>query len=668
MCGICGELRLDGREVREGDLLAMRDSLRHRGPDDAGILLDGPLGLGHRRLSIIDLSPLGRQPMVSADGRFAIVFNGEIYNHQDIRRDLEARGVVFRGGSDTEVAVNAAAVFGPAQAVSRFLGMFALAWWDFQEKTLFLCRDRVGVKPLYVSRTPGAWLFGSEMRAFLARDDFVPDIDRRALFRHFRTGYFEGPDTVFRSVKKLPPGTLATIRGDGSYRETRYFDISAAARGSYRGTYAQAQEELGALCRDAFALRLVSDVPVGMFLSGGVDSSLVSAVLRKDVGADVTHFTIGFAEPRHDETAKAEALAKSLGVAHKVLRVTPETARQALLDFCEVFDEPFGDASGIPTAILSRFAREHVKVALSADGGDEQFCGYTGYRRYPGLFYALRPVPMLVRRAVARGLSALPWERLADARLLGADRTALSPDRAARLGRFLDLLDIRDPRGLVDLYAARGLPEQAVSRLLGMPPPETDPFPPLHVPEPTDAAGLADWLMRRDFAFWLPEDILLKVDRASMAASLECRDPLLDHRIAELAFSLPMEFLVKDGQDKRLLRDLLRRRVPGGLAEQPKQGFDIPLAAWLRGPHAPLVREALGRESLTRVGVLDPDEAGLIRDRFFAGEGLYTQAVWLLLNFQMWAARWLVRGGAEGTSPQVGRRPREETWDGGGAA
>jgi len=667
MCGICGELRLDGRDVRESDILAMRDALRHRGPDDAGILIDGPIGLGHRRLSIIDLSPLGHQPMLSADGRFAIVFNGEIYNHRDIRRELESRGVAFRGGSDTEVAVNAAAVFGPLLAVPRFLGMFALALWDFQEKTLFLCRDRVGVKPLYVSRSPGACLFGSEMRAFMARPDFAPDIDRRALFRYFRTGYFEGPDTVFHNVKKLSPGVLATIRADGSYTQTRYFDISATTRGSYRGSYAQAGEELAELCRDAFALRLVSDVPVGMFLSGGVDSSLVSAVLKKDVGADITHFTIGFAERRHNETAKAEALAQSLGAPHKVLLLTPEAAREAMLDFCEIYDEPFGDASGIPTAILSRFAREHVKVALSADGGDEQFCGYTGYGRYPRIFQALQPIPWLVRRAVARGLRALPWERLADARLLGASRTALSPDRAARLGRFLDLLEIRDPRGLVDLYAARGLPEQAVSRLLGMPPPAADPFPPLDVPDPTDAAGLADWLMRRDFAFWLPEDILLKVDRASMAASLECRDPLLDHRIAEMAFSLPMEFLVNKGQDKRILRDLLRRRVPGGLADQPKQGFEIPLAAWLRGPHAPLVRDALGRENLTRVGVLDPDEAGRIRDRFFAGEGLYTQQVWLLFNFQMWAARWLGRGDAD-ASPLSGPTPGERAWGGTGAA
>ncbi|KUG28049.1 asparagine synthetase [hydrocarbon metagenome] len=657
MCGICGELRLDGRDVRETDILAMRDALRHRGPDDAGILIDGPLGLGHRRLSIIDLSPLGRQPMLSADGRFAIVFNGEIYNHRDIRRDLKSRGVIFRGGSDTEAAVNAAAVYGPGQAVSRFLGMFALALWDFREKTLHLCRDRVGVKPLYVCRAPGAWLFASEMRAFPARRDFVPDIDRAALFRHFRTGYFEGPDTVYHNVKKLPPGTLATIRADGSYTQTRYFDLSATVRGSYRGSYAQAGEELAELCRDAFALRLVSDVPVGMFLSGGVDSSLVSAVLRNDVGADVTHFTIGFAERHHDETAKAEALAKSLGVAHKVLRVTPDMARQAVLDFCEVYDEPFGDASGIPTAILSRFAREHVKVALSADGGDEQFCGYTGYRRYPGLYCALRPIPMLLRRALARGLRALPWERLADARLLGADRAALSPDRAARLGRFLDLLDIRDPRELAGLYAARGFPEQAAGRLLGMAPPPAVPFPPPEVPEPSDAAGLADWLMRRDFAFWLPEDILLKVDRASMAASLECRDPLLDHRIAELAFSLPMEFLIKGGQDKRLLRDLLRRRVPGELAGQPKQGFEIPLAAWLRGPHAPLVRDVLSRESLVRTGILDPDEAGRIRDRFFAGEGLHTQQVWLLVNFQMWAARWMGKQ-ADRTGPEPAAGPR----------
>lgn len=648
MCGICGELRFDGNAAQAENVLAMRDALRHRGPDDAGILLDGPAGLGHRRLSIIDLSPLGAQPMRSADGRFVIVFNGEIYNHREIRRELEGRGVAFRGTSDTEAAVNAAAVFGPQEAVRRFLGMFALALWDTTEKTLWLCRDRVGVKPLYIGLTPRGCLFGSEMRALMARDDFKPAVNRQALFRYFQTGYFEGPDTVFETVRKLPPGSLATVRPDGSYRETRYFDLDASARGSYQGSYAQAREELGALCREAFALRLVADVPVGMFLSGGVDSSLVSAVLKKDVGADITHFTIGFAERRHDETAKAEALAKSLGVSLKVLRLTPDIAAAALRDFCEVYDEPFGDTSGIPTFVLSRFAREHVKVALSADGGDEQFGGYTGYTNYPQYFSMVRLIPGLVRRALARGLRALPWQGLADARLLGASRTALSADRAARLERLLGLFGLDDPRDVVDLYAARGFPRQTVCRLLGMASPKTPRFPPPDLPEPTTDAGLSDWLMRRDFAFWLPEDILLKVDRASMAASLECRDPLLDHRIAELAFRLPMAFLLKDGEAKYILRDLLRRRVPGSLASQPKQGFTIPLAAWLRGPHAHLVREALDRESLERVGILDPDETGRIVARFFAGEAIHTDRIWLLYNFQCWAARWLVRNPSGG--------------------
>jgi len=644
MCGICGEVRFDGRDVREADLLAMRDALRHRGPDDAGLFLDGPVGLGHRRLSIIDLSPLGRQPMTSADGRFIIVFNGEIYNHMDIRRELASRGVAFRGGSDTETAVNAAAVFGPEAAVTRFVGMYALALWDIRERTLYLCRDRVGVKPLYVRFGAGGCQFASEMRAFCAREDFRPEIDRRALFRHFQTGYFEGPDTVFGDVKKLAPGSMAVIRADGSRRDVRAFDLADTVRGAFRGSYAQALEELSALCADAFAMRLMADVPVGMFLSGGVDSSLVSAMLKKDVGADITHFTIGFAESGHDETAKAEVLATSLGVAHKVLRLTPETAREALRDFCEVYDEPFGDPSGVPTYVLSKFAREHVKVALSADGGDEQFCGYTGYARYPRLYFALRRIPGLVRRAVARAVRPMPWQALADSRLLGARREGRGADRAARLGRLVDMLDVDSPRGLVECYAARGFPAREVSRLLGMPPPEAPVFPAPGLPDPADPDGLADWLMRRDFAYWLPEDILLKVDRASMAASLECRDPLLDHRIAQFAFSLPMSFLMQGGQGKRPLRDLLRRRVPGALADQSKKGFEIPLAAWLRGPHAPLVREALSRESLERVGVLDPDAATGIVRRFFAGEGINTNRVWLLFNFQMWADRWLRPG------------------------
>ena len=637
MCGICGEVTFTGEPVEAENLRRMREALARRGPDDFGEMLEGCVGLGQRRLSIIDLSPLGRQPMDDARGAFSIAFNGEIYNYRDIRRDLEPLGIAFRGGSDTEVAVNAVAEWGLDHALARFRGMFALAVWDRSKRRLHLVRDRVGIKPLYYAKLPDRLLFGSEMRAILAHPGFRPEMNGKALARYLTLGYFPGRETIFSNVFKALPGHSLTVDEDGSISEHAYWRLADVRRGAFAGSRDEAREELDLLMRDAFALRLVSDVPVGLFLSGGVDSSLVSAVLRKDLGVDIVNFTIGFDEQAFNEAGAAKALSENLGLRHEVRLVSPAEAQQALVRLPDIYDEPFGDASGIPTSILCAFAREQVKVALSADGGDEQFCGYTGHVRYPSLFGAMRRVPLLLRRALAGAAQKLPHASLA---AMAGGAGGRRPHRAALLEKLLDLGRCPDPSAVLSLYARKGFSDPEAAALAGLEQPLPG-FPPANSPAGAFAdvafEDMADALMRMDFAYWLPEDILLKVDRASMHHSLECRDPLLDHRIAEFAFSLPLEYLYGNGEQKRILRRALYDRVPRELVDRPKRGFEIPLYDWLKGPWRSMVEERLSPKRTAASGLVDPDLVAAEIAAFMERPGRDPMRVWLLLTLQLWA-------------------------------
>jgi len=641
MCGICGEYAFNAPPVDPAAVTAMRDALIHRGPDDAGLFIDDRIGLGHRRLSIVDLSPLGRQPMTSADGSTIIVFNGEIYNHADIRRDLAARGVPFRGGSDTETAVNAVAVLGFEAALARFQGMFALALWDARERCLTLCRDRVGVKPLYYALTGGRLLFGSEPRALLAHPAFAATLDRQSLAGHLTAGYFAGPGTVFAGMQKLAPGSWLRVDRDGATRSRRYWSLDALARGTFAGDFDAAARQARELFRDAFGQRLMADVPVGHFLSGGVDSALVAAVLTTDCNACPDAFTIGFAEAAFDESDQAAAMAARLGLPHFLRRLDEGQALAALDDFCEIYDEPFGDPSGVPTAILSRFAASRVKVALSADGGDEQFCGYTGYVRYPRLWRLGQRLPGPLRRAVGLLLGRAGGVAGPLAAWAGLGR---KPHLAARLAKLGRLVGADTPQAMAALYAQKGFSPSEARALLGLTG-RTDPvgsslgIPALAADASDDA--LIDSLMRQDFATWLPEDILLKVDRASMHASLESRDPLLDHRIAELAWSLPLSYLHGGGQQKRLLRRVLTD-VCGAAPSGPKRGFDLPLYRWFAGPWRPRIEARLSRQSVRATGILDPDLVAAETARFFNQPGGDPTRIWLLYNLEAWAARWHV--------------------------
>jgi asparagine synthase (glutamine-hydrolysing) len=636
MCGICGEIIFSTESVNTGDLLRMRDALVHRGPDDCGELVEGRVGLGHRRLSIIDLSPLGRQPMDSACGSHAIVFNGEIYNYAEIRRDLEPRGVAFRGGSDTEVAVNAVAEWGIESALSRFVGMFALAIWDRTQRQIYLVRDRVGVKPLYYARLRDRLLFSSEVRSFLKHPHCKAEINRRSLARYLTLGYFPGRETIYKNIFKLLPGEYLTVGTNGSMSSTRYWSLDEIRRGSFAGSYEDAGEELTLLMRDAFNKRLVSDVPVGHFLSGGIDSSLVSAVLRKDLGVDITNFTIGFTQRDFNEAESAKAVSKFLGVRHEVRYVDPIEARKALAKLAQIYDEPFGDASGIPTFILCGFACEQVKVALSADGGDEQFSGYTGYSRYPALMRKMSHVPMILRKSLAGVARKLPCAWLsARTRNVGDSR---KPQRAALFEKFLELGTLSGESAVPGVYARKGFAENEAALFAGLDE-SLQSFPPETIASSLDS--LPDALMRMDFAYWLPEDVLLKVDRASMHNSLECREPLLDHRIAEFAFSLPLEFLQGGVKQKRILRDALVSRVPRELIERPKRGFEIPLYDWLKGPWRETVEDRLSTARLVQIGLVDPDAARAEVASFLKYPGRDPMRTWLLLMLQLWADCWL---------------------------
>lgn len=644
MCGIAGEFRFDGAPVQAAHITAMTRAIAHRGPDDTGVDIDGPVGLGHRRLSIIDLSAAGHQPMWTEDRAFAMIFNGEVYNFADIRRELESLGERFRSHSDTEVVLRAIRVWGMGPALSRCVGMFALAVWDARARVLTLARDRAGVKPLFVHHSASRVVFGSELRALLAHPDFQRELDQRTLAQFFVLGYWPGTSTPFAGVEKLLPGHFLEIGADGRRRDHTYWTPPEPQRGAFGGTYDEATEHLEHLLTRAFADRLVADVPVGLFLSSGVDSTLLASLLKRRVGAQLLHITIGFREAGFDEAPAAAAVARQLDVPHVVEYLDTPDAVDALHRFVEVYDEPFGDTSGMPTALLSAVARRHVAVALSADGGDEQFFGYAAYAQYPARWRRVAPWPLPLRRGVAALGRAVPYRSLLGA-LHGARPASAGPQLIAQYEKLLTVLESRSPGDLLAVTHEKGWTRSSVRTLLRQ---QVD-----DVLQGTlladgrlasvTADTLADQMMVTDYGTFLRDDILTKVDRASMAVSLECRDPFLDHRIAEFAAQLPLDFLVHGGERKRILRRLLRKYVSDDVVALPKRGFSIPLYEWMRGPWQPLVRDLLQPSRVARVGVLDPAAVTRTVDRFYRHPGGRAEQVMLLLNFQMWAERWYLR-------------------------
>lgn len=637
MCGIAGCLEraaATGEDELRARARAMSSALAHRGPDDDGAWADAGVGvaLGFRRLAILDLTSAGAQPMTSADGRYVLVFNGEVYNHHDLRRELPDQP--YRGHADTEVMLAAFVHWGVREATRRFNGMFAFAVWDRHQQVLTLGRDRLGEKPLYYGEQGGAVLFASELKALREHPAHDPSLDRDALALFLRHGYVPAPYSAYRGVEKLLPGHLVEVRRSGIGTPTPYWSAREAAERGLADPLpgaAEAEEQVHALLRDSVRLRLEADVPLGAFLSGGIDSSLVVALMQEQRSDPVRTFTIGFAEQGYDEAPHARAVAQHLGTAHTELYVTPAEAQAVIPSLPRTYDEPFADSSQIPTCLVSSLARHDVTVSLSGDGGDELFGGYGRYVLLEQLWARLGRVPAPVRVALSRALRRVPtgsWDTL----LRG-----LGPVLPARLTRT-------HPGDSVHKLAAafgHASPEQVYLQLVSL---WADPaamvLGAVEPATPLTRGGIdaspSLRAMQLDAVTYLPDDILAKVDRAAMAVSLETRVPLLDHRLYELAWRLPDSARLSGGEGKRLLRRVLHGYVPPALVERPKMGFGVPIGDWLRGPLRPWAEDLLDEGRLRDQGLLDPGPVRAAWDSHVRGTADEKYRLWSVLMLQAW--------------------------------
>ncbi len=632
MCGITGVWSQNAAQDRiKEEITEAVAALRHRGPDDEGIWMNGDgVAFGHTRLSILELSPLGHQPMVSRDGRFVLLFNGEIYNFVEVRKRLEAAGRTFSGNGDTEVILHAFMEWG-TDAVNSFTGMFAIALWDEQELKLELIRDRAGVKPLYFGWDGKTFCFGSELKALRAFRHWRPEIDATSLGEFLQYGYIADDRTIYRHVHKLKPGHRLTLRAGGPPVIEPYWSVLDAMNRELSGSDQALEERLEELLIDSFRHRMVSDVPVGIYLSGGIDSSLVTAILARHHNQEISTFTIGFSEDSHDESGWARKVAAHCGSKHTEYILGVSEALEIARNWGTLFDEPFGDSSGIPTLLVSRLAREDVKVVLSADGGDELFSGYAVYASVLQRLGQLGRIPRWAGGALSAAMAPLPPRLSAN----GRGRTLGYPllgNQMHRLHRFRSMLEQPTAGHLMDMYLS-SWESNEINRLIGRytsPRLRADTYP------GCSAVQMSLW----DFHYYLPEDILTKVDRTTMAVSLEGREPMLDHRLIEFALNLPPHLRRGQLGPKHLLRSILYRYVPRELVDRSKQGFGVPLAGWLRTDLKELVDEYLGDARIRAAGIMDPLLVTRSVDRFFRGDRTLATSLWYLLAFEMWRENW----------------------------
>lgn len=646
MCGFAGWFGPPGSdaEALASAVDGMAATLVHRGPDDEGRWTDAAagIGFGFRRLSVVDVSPAGHQPMLSADGRYVCVFNGEIYNHRDLRAELAQRGARFRGASDTEVLVEAAAAFGAEAAVPKLSGMFALGLWDRRERSLLLARDRLGKKPLYVTQLGAAgWLVASELKAFHAFDGFAPEVDADSAAQFLRFGYLAAPRAIYRNTWQLEPGTFSLLRCGEPVRTVRYWNprqLTERAARTRRSEPARVLvSELDALLRDAVARRMIADVPLGALLSGGIDSSVVTALMQAASTRPVRTFSIGFRHREYDEAPAAEAVARHLGTDHSSIHVESRDALDVVPELPEYYDEPFADASQIPTLLVSRLARQHVTVALSGDGGDEVFAGYNRYRRASLVWGSMSWLPYPVRRFMGGLLSRIPpgWLEAVDPASVPGLRARLGRTRLSetvpRAGRLLARVRSADELywNVMSHWADPDttLADCGSSRVTW----ESAPLDPrIH--------GFRERMTLYDLLSYLPDDILVKVDRASMATSLEVRSPLLDHRIVEWAWRLPFAMRHRRGATKWILRQVLHRYVPATLVERPKAGFNVPLDHWLRGPLREWADDLLRPARIEAAGLRPAPILDAWRRQLVGGAE--HQRLWIVLMWLGWRERW----------------------------
>lgn len=648
MCGLTGFLRTggSGNGVALAERVrAMADSIRHRGPDDGGEWCDAEAGyaVGFRRLSILDLSAAGHQPMISASGRYVIAFNGEVYNHAAIRAELDRSGLSpdYRGHSDTEVMLAAIEAWGLKRAVQQFVGMFAFALWDRHERVVQLVRDRLGVKPLYYGISRRTLLFGSELKSFRAHPDFDHQVRRDALALYMRHCYIPAPYSIYESYWKLRPGCILTVSNtDAPLPEPVPYwsaaEVACAGIANPReGDEDELITELDRHLHESIALRMVADVPVGVFLSGGIDSSIVAAVMQAQSNRPVRTFSIGFDEVAYNEAPHAKRVAEHLGTHHTELYLSAKQTQEVIPRLPTLYDEPFADSSQIPTYLVAELARQQVTVALTGDGGDELFCGYDRYKFASDLWAVLRRIPRSARASVARALRQVPlvfWSTsLRHARpLLPKHMRVQHP--ADKMGKLLDLLPAEGMDGVYHSLVSSWLsPTDVVLNA---------------VEAPTALTQASTWpaienpklrMMYFDLVSYLPDDILVKVDRASMGVSLEAREPLIDHRLLEFAWRLPLEMKSRNGVGKWALRRVLDRYVPSQLIDRPKMGFGIPVNAWLRGPLRDWAESLLDERGLRAEGYF---QARTVRKRWQAHldrqQEDYRNELWTVLMFQAW--------------------------------
>lgn len=626
MCGITGFVDFTKRSTQD-DLLAMTRSLVHRGPDDEGIekfeTESASVGLGFRRLAILDLSPGGHQPMALREAGLWIIFNGEVYNFQELRAELIRLGHVFSSRSDTEVVLHAYQQWG-REAVKRFRGMFAICIYDTEQRKLFFARDRAGIKPLYYYYHDGLFLFASELKAFHEHPAFHPEMDPDALALYFQLGYVPSPYAIFKHSHKLPPGhTLELSLDTGKESLDSYWEASTAFRQpKLEIPFEEAVVRTEEVLRESFDYRMIADVPVGVFLSGGYDSSCVAALLRAS-GQPLKTFTIGFEEQAYNEADHARLVANHLGTDHHEYRCTYREAMDIVPSWSDIYDEPFGDSSGIPTTLVSRFARQQVTVALSADAGDELFAGYPRHRKNVSYQQKLHYLPGFISRSVSRWIPSRS-SSLEKADRLGKLKAVLSSnDPVARFASVNQVFTPEETRQLLKTQAGKGstvLNDGVIHSL---------------------QLDTLSSILLAEYKTYLVDDILQKVDRATMSASLEGREPFLDHHIQEWVARLPNEYKMNASEQKVLLKAIVHRHIPKEIMARPKMGFGIPLVRWMKEDLRPLFDDVMSDESIQSTGCLDLTSVIAIRDAYLQGRLENFERLWFVFSFILWHRRWM---------------------------